>query len=122
MNDSDIEDLLRRYRPVGPPANLRARILSESRAHRVWPWASAAAALLASTLALHDAAGHVIATMDPKPAPEPAVRAIDDLTEMFGGDATARRLAEFVVVEEQMRRERAGPGTQPAATPAGDLR
>ena len=122
MNDPDIEDLLRRYRPVGPPADLRARILSASRAHRVWPWASAAAALLASALALHLAAGHATARVDPKPAPEPAVRAIDDLTEMLGGDTAARRLAEFIMVEEQMRRERAGPGIQPDATPRGDLR
>jgi hypothetical protein len=46
-----VEDLLRKYRPVGPPADLRARTLVPERA--AWPWAVAAAALLVVTVGFH---------------------------------------------------------------------
>jgi hypothetical protein len=46
MDDSELEDLLRKYRPVGPPAELRQRIFATARAPRIAPWASAAAAVL----------------------------------------------------------------------------
>ena len=53
MLEPDIEDLLRRYRPSGPPPELRARVLAnEAAAGRTWPWAAAAAALLAATMGL----------------------------------------------------------------------
>ena len=53
MNDDQMEDLLRRVRPVGPRPELRARIVAARRpAARAWPWVSAAAALLAITVAL----------------------------------------------------------------------
>ena len=51
MTQDPIEDALRRYRPVGPPADLRARILEAPAPKRAWPWAAAAAALLAVTVA-----------------------------------------------------------------------
>lgn len=122
MNDSDIEDLLRKYRPVGPPPRLRARILSAQNAPRVWPWASAAAALLASALALHFAVRHETAAADPRMATDPAVHVVENLTDMFGGDAAARRMAEFVLLQQQVRSEGAGPAVQPDAIPAGDVR
>jgi hypothetical protein len=49
-----IEDTLRRYRPSGPPATLRDRVLAPP-VGRTWPWAAAAAALLAVTLGLQAA-------------------------------------------------------------------
>jgi hypothetical protein len=51
MNDDQIEGLLRRVRPAGPPAELRARILGAS-ASTGWTWLAAAAALLLLTTAL----------------------------------------------------------------------
>jgi hypothetical protein len=51
-----IEDALRRYRPSGPPASLRDRVLVPP-VGRTWPWAAAAAALLAVTLGLQAATG-----------------------------------------------------------------
>ena len=105
MSDSDIDDLLRRYRPVGPPPELRGRILATRRVERVWPWASAAAALLVSTLALHVAARDEATGVDLKLGPEAAVRVVDDLTDRLGGDEGARQLAEFILLEQQVRRE-----------------
>ena len=49
MSDPELEDLLRRYRPAGPPPDLRARIMPGAvPVRRTWPWAVAAAALLAT--------------------------------------------------------------------------
>ena len=54
MNDREVEDLLRRYRPVGPPADLRARVMAAgASAPRTWPWAAAAAVLLGAVCATH---------------------------------------------------------------------
>ena len=61
MDDRQVEDLLKRYRPAGPPDSLRERCLTPSSAARVWPWAAAAAALLAITVGLEVAAADAIA-------------------------------------------------------------
>jgi hypothetical protein len=58
---SDLEDLLRRYRPADPPPGLEARIFGEP---RVWPWAAAAAALLALTLGLQVASRQQVVVFD----------------------------------------------------------
>lgn len=105
MDDSEIEDLLRRYRPVGPPAKLRERILGTDRVPRIWPWASAAAALLVSALTLHLAGRYEAASADLRLGPAAVVRVADDLTAVLGGGAAARQLAEFIVVEQQARSE-----------------
>ena len=53
MMKPDLDDLLRRYRPSGPPPELRARVLSGATpAGRAWPWVAAAAVLLAATVGL----------------------------------------------------------------------
>lgn len=102
MSDSDIEELLRRYRPAGPPKQLRERILAIERTERIWPWMAAAAALLVSALTLHvatrDAAAGVYVTL----GPAAETRVADDLTDRFGGGAVARELARFLVVEQQV--------------------
>ena len=49
MNDDQIDDLLRRVRPAGPPAELRARIVG-ARARPAWAWMAAAAAMLLLTV------------------------------------------------------------------------
>jgi hypothetical protein len=54
MTDPELEDLLRRYQPAGPPAALRARILGDTTpVGRTWPWAVAAAVLLATVVGTH---------------------------------------------------------------------
>lgn len=53
MTDPELDALLRRYRPAGPPPELRARVVaSEPPAVRAWPWAAAAAILLAAVCAM----------------------------------------------------------------------
>jgi hypothetical protein len=100
MNDHDLEATLRRYRPVGPPADLGAHVLA---ARRTWPWAAAAAALLAVALGARAAVDSVVARI---PAvPDPTSQAIAELTERLGGDATARQAVELMLVEQQILRE-----------------
>jgi len=56
--DSDLESRLRRYRPAGPAPDLRERVLTRSpQVRRTWPWAVAAAALLAIAVGFGVAGG-----------------------------------------------------------------
>ena len=105
MDDRQVEDLLKRYRPAAPPDSLRERCLTPSRHARVWPWATAAAALLAITVGLEAAAAGAMARVDVVVAPDPTAQAIAELAEALGGDAAARRVAEQIV-DEQMRLDR----------------
>jgi len=105
VDERQVEELLKRYRPAGPPNALRERCLPPSPATRVWPWAAAAAALLAITVGIKAAAADVIAGAGVVVTPDTSARAIADLAEVFGGDAAARRVAEQII-EQQMRRDR----------------
>lgn len=59
MTDPEIEDLLRRYRPAGPPPDLRARVMTEAApVGRTWPWVAAAGVLLATVVGLNLATAH----------------------------------------------------------------
>jgi hypothetical protein len=113
MNDSEIEDLLRKYRPVGPPAELRQRILGTTRVPRIWPWASAAAALLVLGLTFQFATRSETAAADLNLGPSAVERVTEDLTNMLGGDIRARELAEFIVVEQQVHSETTTASMQP---------
>lgn len=113
MKDSEIEDLLRKYRPVSPPAELRHRILATSRVLRVWPWASAAAALLVLGLTFHVAVRNEVADAGVNLGPSAVTRVTEDLTSMLGGDLRARELAELIVVEQQIRGETTAALSQP---------
>jgi hypothetical protein len=101
MDDDRLEALLRQMRPAGPPARLRARIVSARRpTARAWPWVSAAAALLAVTIALPRAYGQPPGrTLASTPWEEEQVL----LAEMLGGDAEAARLAEQIVAVNELR-------------------
>ena len=113
MNDSEIEALLRKYRPVGPPAELRQRILGTTRVPRIWPWASAAAALLVLGLTFQFATRSETAAADLNLGPSAVARVTEDLTNMLGGDIRARELAEFIVVEQQVHNETTTAAIQP---------
>lgn len=119
MKDSEIEDLLRKYQPVGPPAELRQRILAITRVPRIWPWASAAAALLVLGLTFHLAARNETAGADVKLGTSAVARVTEDLTNMLGGDLRARELAEFIVVEQQLRSETTSAAIEPVTGAGG---
>ncbi len=122
MNDSEIEDLLRKYRPVGPLAELRHRILATTRVPRIWPWASAAAALMVWGLTFQLAARIETASADLHLGPSAAARVTDDLTTILGGDLRARELAESIVVEQQVDSETTSAAMEPVNAPGGDQR
>ena len=118
MDDRQVEDLLKRYRPSGPPESLRARCLAPSRQRRAWPWAVAAAALLVITFALEGAAANAVAGADVVVSPDPMVRAVLELAEVLGGDAVAQRAAEEIIVEQMLRDREKVAGSMP---PAGEV-
>lgn len=110
MNDSEIESVLRKYRPRETPAHLRERIVGSARPP-VWPWAAAAAVLLVSVLTFRVAAQREAGRLDL--GPDPAAATVADLTDALGGDAAARALAESIVMEAQLRSEMAAPAREP---------
>ncbi|HEX6975263.1 MAG TPA: hypothetical protein VF147_12750 [Vicinamibacterales bacterium] len=110
MDNAELDVLLRRYRPVGPGPHLRARILRRARPGRLWPWVGAAAALLLSTIALHVGANRQAARLTA--GVDPTAVVFEDLTRRLGGDDAARRLAERIVLEQQIRDESPMPPTQ----------
>jgi hypothetical protein len=70
MDDRDLEEILRRYLPRGPSSSLRDAVLArEPQSQRVWPWAVAAAALLAATVGLWRAADRLRPTAADRPLP-----------------------------------------------------
>jgi len=100
MDDEKVHELLGRYRPVRPPAGLRARALADPmRVPRSWPWAAAAAALLAATVGLHVAANRAIGRI----APPAAMAAEEALAAAMGGDDEAREAAQLIAGEKTFR-------------------
>ncbi|MEO7273921.1 MAG: hypothetical protein ABI211_18135 [Vicinamibacterales bacterium] len=87
--DHDLEAALRRYRPAAQTSELRARVLTPAtQARRTWPWAVAAAALLAIAVGFSAAGGRVA----PAPADESGAAlarvtdpaALDALEQVYG--------------------------------------
>jgi hypothetical protein len=100
MDESELDDLLRRYRPTGPPPDLEASVIGRSQDRRAWPWAVAAAALLFATVAFHAATPRIVAG-DPASAQwEDAVR---ETAAALGGDGEALDAARLIVTEQQRR-------------------
>jgi hypothetical protein len=98
MQDSDLEALLNKYRPADPPPSLARLVESpnlpvpQPSNPRTWPWAIAAAALLAITVGLQ--AGRRPAAFDL----EPGVRAAaETLTEASAGERTSLAIAEWTL-------------------------
>jgi hypothetical protein len=102
VGDPDLEDLLQRYRPLGPSPELRARSLSPAHAAqaRTWPWAAAAAALLVLTGSLHVAVSQTYSRIDVPPAPDPIAEAVASMTELLGSGPEDRAVAEAIVAEQ----------------------
>ncbi len=97
MNDNEIEAMLQRYRPV-----TRLPDFPITRLPRTWPWAVAAAALLAITVGLH---GAVV------PAPNNSSLVdgtrVQAIAEELGGGPGSRIMAEWIARREAtLERER----------------
>jgi hypothetical protein len=117
MNEDDLEQLLQRYEPAGPPPSLRARVVAaRPDAMRAWPWAVAAAALLALTVWLHDATARVVGRYADLAADASGE---DALISMMGDTDEARAIARRIAVMDADARRRARPV---ATTGAGDER
>src|SRR5688572_24855459 len=109
MNHEQIEQLLRRHRPVGPPSTLRGRCLAAVPAPRTWPWAAAAAILLAGTMALYSGTERLIQRTDIPPASDDAAAAREVIAAWIGDEATAQEIAELMAAEQQMQTDDRDP-------------
>jgi hypothetical protein len=96
-----IEGALRRYRPSGPPATLRERVLAQDVPARVWPWAAAAAALLAVTLG---AGGDAARIWTGLPAPPDAL--IGEFERRALGEAGVDDFTLRLIADERLRAAR----------------
>ena len=118
------EDLLRKYRPAGPPPDLRQRVCGgESLGgaalygppRLAWPWAVAAAALLAWTIGIHlqtlALAANALGQRPDRLSVDTRVAA---LTEALGGSEDARRTALLLVAKEELERRLPPPIAIPA--------
>ncbi len=120
-NQRDIEQALLRYRPAGPPAHLRSRVLASARAARPvttsWPvltyWGALAAMLLVAAC-LNLAAGGMTRSIGRQVGIGPArwSRQADEAVATLGGGPAAR---QYVALGLQ-----AGLGRSPSGQPKPD--
>lgn len=108
---NDLDDLLNRYRPAGPPPDLRARVLDAAVPSRAWPWGLAAAALLVVSIGLR-AGSDVEMNQVQEPVVDVTTAAIDQLASVLGGGEQARVVAESIILQEQIRAARAAQATE----------
>jgi hypothetical protein len=100
MEDREIESLLRRYRPMAPTVDPDRQItkspnLQTTKLPTTWPWAVAAAALLALTVGVH-AATFFAGSEEQDPLDPRRVQAVaDDL-----GGLQNLVMAEWIVRQE----------------------
>jgi hypothetical protein len=107
-SDDEILGELKRYRPIGPPERLRARVIQVKAAARTWPWAVAAAALLALSVALNVGARRIeVETASFVPERVPASDPFDGLPEALR--AAAEREAFLMRLEQGAPREPIDP-------------
>jgi len=103
MNDSELEELLRRHRPAGPPAQLRQRILAPNTSQRWWSWAAAAAVLVISALTFRTAVREQVDVLNSQIGVVSPAYLQEDLTAMFGDDASGQELVNLFLREEAGR-------------------
>jgi hypothetical protein len=101
----ELEDLLRRYRPGGPPSDLRARVVQPRRHWREWLPAAAAAAAAVVFYVLASGMQRGLPRAEGDEAREAAIAA---MTATFGGDDLARLQAERAMnlIEKEPREDR----------------
>lgn len=102
MIDPELDDLLRRYRPAGPPSDLRARVVGDAApAGRTWPWVAAAAVLLAATVGLQVARLRLATPVEDAELQGAAELRI--VAEMLGGSERAVDEARRLLWERDLR-------------------
>jgi hypothetical protein len=102
MNDRELEESLLKYRPAEPAADLVGRLAwSTDRVptKSIWPWAIAAAALLAVTIGLHGLGS----ASNADDAHDALQREVADVTAALGGDPLDRTIAVLIVQREHAR-------------------
>ena len=92
-----LETLLRRYRPIGPPPELRDRVIRPRLRWREWLLPTAAAAAAVVFYALTDATRRQFVNGPSADAAREV--AVAELTTQLGGDEVARLQAEQVMNE-----------------------
>jgi hypothetical protein len=107
VDDRQIEQLLRRHKPVGPPRRLRTRILVPTAPAPMWPWAVAVSIALGGTIAVQTLSGQILERIDLGAAADARQLAIEVLADILGGDATAWHLAEADLERTRLMRETA---------------
>ena len=126
-NNQPIEDLLRRYRPMGPPSALRVRVLRPHKMpqHRLWSrflgWS--AAAMLVLSLGLQMAARSMTRETAEMLYGQclqwaPAAQEVADLLD---GDGRGRQYVAFALWAEA-RRPKGFPTTYPILNSGDNLR
>ncbi len=119
MDDREIERILSRYQPVSPSSELRARALAAGEPReRIWPWAAAAAALLAATVGFDSASHQLREPIHLGPDERDIVRR--ELTDALGGDDLARTRVEIMLAAQDALSQTAASTTTTA--PSQDLR
>jgi hypothetical protein len=111
----DFETRLKRYRPAGPPAGLRARVLGSpaSQASWFWIWMPAAlssAAALVLVLLSANAHRDVMAQLAPESAVDAAVNLVT--AELGGGDTTRALVARLIELDQQSADAEQGVATE----------
>jgi hypothetical protein len=123
IQHSDVEELLRRYRPIGPPPDLRTRILSTPSIRHLWLWAAAAAMVIITIVSLHHVTDQLTRQMNVGLWREPATRAVEDIADILGRDPGTQLFAEFIVLyDEEQREAELSPSAAETALSAGEER
>lgn len=112
--DTEFEELLSRYRPADPRSDLWDQISKLpdsqiSKSERAWPWAVAAAALLAISVGLH---ATVVAPPESSSLVDPA--RVQAIVDELGGSPDSRTMAEWIARREaSIERERLSRASEP---------
>jgi hypothetical protein len=101
MDDERLNELLRDVMPAGPAPGLRARALSARRPGRAWPWAAAAAAMLAVSLGLHAATVRTAREITQTIGPAEAESAMPELRAIAAGDEALLRRSALWTMQER---------------------